>query len=275
MFGQRSHFERIPVSVRHLPSNTDAGWLAASIDSGSAQAPAALAAPSSGATQAQLQDPQLRDALKRVRQLDGALDAACARAAAVAEKGRALEAALEAAEEQGAGASEGGKGGSEGAPAGGEGGPAGLEAAMRRERRRLLQEDRLLSALGQDGDGSGLEEVADADADAAVPSAEQERLVEALLSQADGGAAGASAAAPSPYDVAAMELAAIDARLAELRGQQQQQFGAGAAGQPAVQPAEGCMPAPASQVPNSSTGDDSWQQHVVAAKAGFLRRVLA
>lgn len=228
--------------------------------------PSPSPAASSSAAAGAGQDPQLRDALKRVRQLDGALDAACTRAAAVAEKGRALEAALEAAEEQGEGADS--QGGSEEAPAGGEGSLAGLAAAMRRERRRLLQDDRLQAAL-QDGAPEGSRGCGDGGQDgdacaAAGPTVEQERLVEALLRE--GGAA--EAAATSPYDAATAELAAIDARLAELQGGQDD---AGAAGQPPV----GCGAAApaAAQEACCLAGGDSWEQDVAAAKASFLRRV--
>ena len=129
-----------------------------------------------------------------MRQLDGALAAASQRAVAVAAAGRELEQRLE----QG--------GGNAASVTNDAGAGSELIAAMRRERCRLQQQERLREALQeggaavQQGQGSGL-------------SRQQELLLEALLSgtpeQGDG-------TLRNPYAEAAGELSAIDDALAAL-----------------------------------------------------------
>lgn len=185
---ERQHADITP---HHLPSpGMLAGWLALPCFG----ADAALTYCSAGVLPVGgLQDPWLSDALAEVRQLDGALETASRRAAAVAAQCCAPH-----------------------EPAPGNAGaeattnvPSSLAAAMQRERCRLQQVERLQRALRESGEES---------AAAAVPglTPDQERLLDALLGQA--GEEGADIeAVPCPYAEADAELAAIDAQLARCQ----------------------------------------------------------
>lgn len=215
-------------------------------------------------------DPKLREALKMVQQLDGALQAAGQRAAVVAARGRELD---QAVQEAGEADEDAGAGDRQGLPAVGAAG-CGLEHAMQHERRRLQQAQRLHAAL----DGETAEEEPDGSPggrSAGALTPEQERLVDRLLGQADA-AEEAAPAAPgaaqdsTPFSPEAGELAAIDARLAELAagsdGPQRLGWAAATAAAPA-----GWHDGPAVALPlDTPSGADG---DLAALKASYLRHV--
>lgn len=203
----------------------------------------------------------MREALKKVQQLDGALQAAGQRAATVAAQGRELEQRMRDA---GAADENCGVGEAEGLPAAGAH-ACGLEGAMHREHCRLQQEERLRAAL----EGGAAEETADIVSDCgstAALSPDQERLVDRMLGQADaeegpGAAAVRAAQDANPFCPAAAELGAIDARLAELAAGSAAQDVQAAAAAPAV----AC---PAAPLLDAQLGSEDG---LAALKAEYLR----
>lgn len=208
-----------------------AGWLAL-------PPPRPAPAPRTACAPSDMQDPKLRDAMSKLHQLDAALDAVSQKAAELGQ--RTEEAAAHGDDDSEA------PGPAEACP---------LVAAMRRERRRLQHAERLQAALqeGERGDwqaGEGEDHAA----------AEQERLVEAVLSRMDAAQAGGAAAAADPYADAASQLSAIDAQLAALGGAVAEAGSAGAA-------APEASPAPGEDLEECGEAD------LEALRAGYQRSV--
>lgn len=205
-------------------------------------------------------DPKLCEALRKVQQLDGALQAAGQRAAEVAARGQELEQRM-----RDAGAADGNSGAAEDNGAAGVA-VCGLEGAMYRERCRLQQAARLHAAL----EGGAAGEVPAAPPNSScmgMLTPEQERLVDMLLRQADAGdepssVAPSAAQDANPFSAAADQLAAIDARLAQLGASSGGQEHPGWAAAPAVVPPAGPL-----DVRKLSGGEDDLE----ALKASYLR----
>ncbi|KAI7844328.1 hypothetical protein COHA_002126 [Chlorella ohadii] len=241
------------------------GWLAPAVPAAPVDPqPSSCGSSSSGSTlppPAAAVDPKMREALKKVQQLDGALQAAGQRAATVAAQGRELE---QRKRDAGAADENCGVGEAEDLPAAGAH-ACGLEGAMHREHCRLQQEERLRAAL----EGGAAEETADIVSDCgstAALSPDQERLVDRLLGQADaeegpGAAAVRAAQDANPFCPAAAELGAIDARLAELAAGSAAQDAHPAAAAPAV----AC---PAAPLLDAQLGSEDG---LAALKAEYLR----
>lgn len=234
-----------------MPAAPTDPWPATTGGSGSAAPP-----PASSAGTA---DPKLREALKKVQQLDGALQAAGQRAAEVAARGQELEQRM-----RDAGAADSNSAAAEEQLAAGVT-MCGLEGAMHRERRRLQQAARLHAAL----EGGAAGEVPAAPPNSScmgMLTPEQELLVDTLLGQADAGdepgsVAPSAAQDADPFSAAADQLAAIDARLAQLGASSGGQEHPGWAAAPAAVP-----PGPLDVRKLSGDEDD-----LEALKASYLR----
>lgn len=244
-------------------ARAERGWLATATSAPPVPAPA----PAAKSAAAAPQDPKLREALKQVRQLDGALEAASKRAAAVAAAAAKTAVVLPADD-----------GRAQGEPDCTDAGESGgaLAAAIRRERRRLQQAGRLSVAL-QEGDAEPGRAGAAVAAGAPVLSPQQERLVEALLVQTD--AEALAAAGPfDAFDAFAGELSVIEAQLAALRQCGGDSCGDGQAldGQAAACTGSGAATPPALDLLNGSSGSEEGGEEGVelaASRAAFVRRV--
>lgn len=218
---------------------------------------------------AEEQDPQLADALRKVRQLDGALSAAASKAAAVAAQGRELELRVAQQQQQEQAGAADGTGGDDVAGATEAGQEGSLVTAMRREHRRAQHAARLLAALQEGAPSAGCPTAGTAADPAQLPelTATQEQLLQALLSQP--AEAPGSAAPPNPYDASVAELAAIDARLAQL-----QAGGAGREG--GLGEADGAVsPAAAAALQEAAecctAAGEGLEEEVALARASFER----